>query len=146
MHRNLIALSACLILATLTGIAEAKTMGMTAQQETFVSGGVGMREREALQMQRAHFNLRVLTAAQGSGAYLADADIQITDAAGHTVLATQIDGPWLYVNLLRGEYRVRVEYQGQVKQQRTRIRAGDHRELDFYFAEAVERLPEGAID
>lgn len=117
--------------------------GKTAQGEPFVTGGVGASEQETLLMQRPGFSLRMRTAANSSGAYLADALIKITDASGKTVLETRADGPWLYVSLKLGEYKVTANYKNQVKQQATRIHAGDHHEILFYFDAAVDRLPKG---
>ena len=76
-------------------------------------------------------------------AYLADALVKVTDAAGRTVLETRADGPWLYVNLRQGDYRVLVTYKSESRQQATRIHANDRHEMFFYFDEAVERLPKG---
>ena len=85
----------------------------------------------------------MLTAAKGSGAYLADALVRITDSSGKTVLDTTADGPWVYVNLKLGDYKVTVTYKGKTQQQATKIHTGDNHEIFFYFEEAVDRLPKG---
>jgi hypothetical protein len=143
MKKTLIPLAALLLSALLAAPALAVTEGKTAQGEPYVTGGVGASETETLEKQRSRFSLRVLTAAKTSGAFLADAVVKIIDAAGKTVLETKADGPWLYVNLKLGDYKVTATYKTQVKQQATKIHAGDHHEMFFYFDEPVERLPKG---
>jgi hypothetical protein len=137
------AFAAALLAALLACPAAAMTEGRTAQGEAWISGGIGSSELELLDKQRGDFSLRILTAAKGSGAYLADALVKVTDAAGRTVLETRADGPWLYVNLRQGDYRVLVTYKSESRQQATRIHANDRHEMFFYFDEAVERLPKG---
>ncbi|MBL8385349.1 MAG: carboxypeptidase regulatory-like domain-containing protein [Burkholderiales bacterium] len=136
MTALLLAVSVCLP-------AHALSEGKTVQGEPWISGGVGTAELERLEQGRKRYSLRVLTAAKGSGAYLADAVVKIVDAKGATVLETRADGPWLYVNLKLGEYKVTATYKSQVRQQATKIHAGDNHEIFFYFEEPVERLPKG---
>lgn len=127
----------------LAGPAAPMSEGNTAHGEPYLTGGIGADELEDLERQRHRFSLRVLTAAKGSGAYLADALISITDSAGRTVLDTAADGPWLYVKLKPGDYKVKAAYGSQIRQQSTKIRANDRHEIFFYFDEAIERLPKG---
>lgn len=117
--------------------------GKTAQGEPYVTGGVGSTEEAALKQRSAAFSLRILVAASGSGAYLADARVRITDAGGRQVLDVQTDGPWLLVNLKLGDYKVVATYGGQTREQATRIHAGDRHEMVFRFDVPVERLPKG---
>jgi hypothetical protein len=145
MHKNKTfkVMPVFLLAALLTGPAVAMTDGKTAQGEPYVTGGIGTGELDSLEKQRGRFSLRVLTAAKGSGAFLADAMVKIVDASGKTVLETTADGPWLYVNLKPGDYKLTVTYRTQVKQQATRIHTGDRHEIFFYFDAAVDRLPKG---
>ena len=143
MHKLMTTVSISLLAALLAGPAMALTQGKTAQGEPYITGGVGAAELETLEKGRKGFSLRVLTAAKGSGAYLADALVKITDASGKTVLDTKADGPWVYVNLKLGDYKVTVTYKGKAQQQATKIHAGDNHEIFFYFEEAVDRLPKG---
>ena len=143
MRKASIPLTALLLAALWAGSALAVTQGKTTQGEPFVTGGIGAAELETLEKGRKNFSLRLLTAAKGSGAYLADALVRITDSGGRTVLDTKADGPWVYVNLKRGDYKVTVTYKGKTQQQATKIHTGDNHEIFFYFEEAVDRLPKG---
>lgn len=70
---------------------------------SFVTGGVGLGEREALMQQASQFNLKVVNTNR-SGAYTADARVSIINSSGHEVLNTQLDGPWLMAKLPPGRY------------------------------------------
>jgi hypothetical protein len=117
--------------------------GKTAQGEPYVTGGVGATEEASLKQRSAEFSLRILVAAAGSGAYLADARVRITDAGGRQVLDVRTDGPWLLVNLKLGAYKVVATVEGQTREQATTIHAGDRHEMVFRFDVPVERLPKG---
>jgi hypothetical protein len=143
MKKALVSLISCLFLVSLTAPALAMRDGHTAQGEPFVTGGIGAEEREALAAQRGAFNLRILTAAKGSGAYLSAVQARISDSAGRLVLETVTDGPWLYVRLQPGAYVVQLLYKGQPQQQGLTLGQQEQRQLGFYFDEVVERLPPG---
>jgi hypothetical protein len=49
-----------------------------------ISGGIGSSEREAMEQVKSQYNLRLLFAVAGSGAYLSNIRVQIQDAAGPT--------------------------------------------------------------
>jgi hypothetical protein len=121
--------------------ALAITQGTTAQGASFVSGGVGVGERNALERRKHDFNLRVVTAAKGSGAFLAGATVKITDRSGRTVLESTLDGPWLLVGLEPGEYTVVASHAGQRAQGSTTIRPGDHHEMILYLDVQADGLP-----
>lgn len=141
-------ITALLLLCALSQMAPvaALTMHTTTRGEPAVSGGIGAEEVEALRQQRARYNLRILTAARGSGAYLAGALVKVTDERGTALLEARADGPWMMLLLKPGDYRVSVGYGDVTQASRTRIAAGQHRELMFYFDEPVERLPKGATE
>ena len=126
------------------GDAIAATEGKTAQGEAYVSGGVSLGEREALDARRANFSLWVATAAKASGSYLADVSVTITDDAGNPVLETQLDGPWLLVNLKHGRYTVEARFDSKIQRKTTTVHKNDHHEMLFYFDAQVETLPRGA--
>jgi hypothetical protein len=73
---------------------------------TFISGGVGMDEREALKKVEGDYNLRLLFAAQGSGEFVAGVKVTILDAKGKTVLEAVSDGPRFFAKLAPGSYKL----------------------------------------
>ncbi|MBI3992176.1 MAG: hypothetical protein HY342_02795 [Candidatus Lambdaproteobacteria bacterium] len=69
-----------------------------------LSTGVGQEER----LPHPEFPLKLVFAVQ-SGAYLAAIDVTITDAGGKQVLQTKSLGPWLFVDLPAGTYKVQAK-------------------------------------
>ena len=126
------------------GVANALTEAKTAQGESYITGGIGLGERDALAKRRADFSLWIATAVKKAGSYLSDVRIKISDAAGKSVLDTRLDGPWLLVDLKPGSYTVEASYREQTLRKTTNISKGGHREMLFYFDLAVETLPSGA--
>jgi len=72
---------------------------------TFISGGVGADEREALKKVEGDYNLRLLFAARG-GEFVADVKVTIQDAKGKTVLESVSGGPRFFAKLAPGAYRI----------------------------------------
>lgn len=81
---------------------------------SFVSGGIGGDERDALQDMRADYNLHLLFSIQGSGEYLSDIKVGITDATGHGLLETVSEGPMLFARLKPGIYRISADRDGHL--------------------------------
>jgi hypothetical protein len=109
----------------------------------WVSGGVGEGERVEMLLALPDYTLRVLTAAEKSGEYLSDVEVQVRDAAGGFVLETILDGPFLFARLAPGTYEVRATYGGRTQLRTVTIPASGRRELFLYWpvpdAETVPR-------
>jgi hypothetical protein len=67
-----------------------------------LSTGVGIDERGA---EHSEYTLKLVFFVD-SGAYLANINVTIFDQDGNKILETVSNGPWLYVNLKEGEYKV----------------------------------------
>ncbi len=115
--------------------------GTTDHNWRYVSGGIGLDEREAFAQMRGGYSLRVATAARGSGAYLASVELTITDQGGTRVFQRELDGPLLLIDLPPGRYTVEATLHGEVRRAQTRIAANERREIYFYFDVAAEVLP-----
>lgn len=98
---------------------------------TFVSGGVGDDEQKALQAIRADYNVSLLFSVKGTGEYLSDVKVIITDASGHTVLETVSDGPMLFAKLKPGRYTVTVGWGDQVIRKAAIVAGGQNTSLRF---------------
>ena len=113
--------------------AGALTRGTTEAGQAFVSGGITPDEVDTLKDERKQYSVALLTVAKGSGAYLADVHVTITDAKGVAVLDTVMDGPWLLVNLPAGRYKlVAVEGSGTQTRQ-IAVSATDHQQITMTF-------------
>ena len=100
---------------------------------TFVSGGAGDEDRDALRQVEPQYNLRLLFAAR-NGDYLAGVAVTLSDARG-TVLDTIAEGPIFYARVPPGRYRLTVSNQGQSQNRDISIGGGAVRQ-DFYWASA----------
>ena len=83
----------------------------------YVTGGMGLDERSALEEAAREYNLK-LSCAMTGGKYVADVRVVIRDASGRTVLDAATDGPWLFAKLPAGSYRIFATF-GGVTHQRT---------------------------
>lgn len=74
---------------------------------SWLTGGVTEEERNAMRDSAAGYNLQVVVAMEGSGAYRADVRVAVEDSHGDPVLSVVTDGPWLFASVAPGRYRVR---------------------------------------
>lgn len=103
-----ITFAACTISSLSTTAVQAVEVRTTADGISYVSGGVGQAERAQLHAARTQYDLWVTTVARGSGAYLADARLEVQDTLrNRPVLTDDMAGPWLFAALPRGQYRVK---------------------------------------
>jgi len=79
---------------------------------SYLSGGVGTEERDAMQAMSGRFNLE-LTIATPSGKYLGDSTLYIDDPQGKTILEVRTDGPLFMAKLPPGEYVIRALTEGR---------------------------------
>jgi hypothetical protein len=101
---------------------------------TFVSGGAGDEDRDALKQVESQYNLRLLFAAR-NGEYLANVAVTLSDARGNAVLDTIAEGPIFYARVPPGRYRLTVTSNGQSQSRNISMGNGAVRQ-DFYWASA----------
>jgi hypothetical protein len=85
---------------------------------SYVSGGIGEDEAEAMRQAAANYplTLELATAAGGPrDAYISDAKVDIRDGSGNPVLSTTTQGPIMLVRLPAGTYTVDVGWHGTQK-------------------------------
>jgi hypothetical protein len=98
-----------------------------------VSGGIGEDEQQALQAEAANYNLRLSFAEKVSGAYLSDVKVTIRNAADAIVLSAVSEGPWFFVRLAPGRYRITVEADGQPQIRTITLTPGQSMKQNFYW-------------
>jgi hypothetical protein len=131
-------ITACLAFAALlllqsTPQAHAQLAPQTQGGVTFVSGGVAEDSRQALNAMRSQYNLHLLFAQQGTGAYFADVPVQITDAAGRTLVNAVSAGPLFYARLPPGKYKVVASHKGNAISQLADVPATGSVDLNYYW-------------
>lgn len=112
---------AVLIAAGAVSAQESALQPRTEGGITFISGGVGMEERDALKKVEADYNLRLLFAARESGEFVAGVKVTIRDAQGKTVLEAVSVGPRFFAKLTPGSYKITAENNGTPMTRSVRI-------------------------
>ncbi|RXZ36107.1 carboxypeptidase regulatory-like domain-containing protein [Oxalobacteraceae bacterium CAVE-383] len=119
----------------------------TVGNASFISGGIGIDESEAMKAAAAKYSLELVFSARSdrnapgasagaSAAYTADVKVRITDRSGKTVIDTVSQGPYLLANLPDGAYQVEASADGApAKTQKTTIKKGTHQRLVFSWAD-----------
>jgi hypothetical protein len=90
----------------------------------YVTGGIGMEERQAMQELSPQYNVKLTFADKGTGDYRSGVAVEVRDMHGNVRLQTNEAGPLLYARLPPGRYRVTANADGQ-QQERT-ISVGSH--------------------
>jgi hypothetical protein len=97
---------------------------VTRNDVTYLCGGVGEEEVQAMKQQAKDYDL-MLTFAARDGAYLADVDVDISDARGNSVLQANCDSPMLLIDLPKaGTYRVHADAAGYTLNRSVKVAAG----------------------
>lgn len=100
---------------------------------TYVSGGNGIEERQALDEVAGDYNLKLVFAEKGSGAYLADVKLSIVNMKDRKTLEAVSDGPWFFVKLMPGRYKITATVDEQSLVQQAKVGGGRPTELYFYW-------------
>lgn len=79
----------------------------------FLSGGIGMEERNAMQAEGKEYNLKLSFSLKG-GAYLADVKVAI-DSGKKPLVEADSGGPLFYAKLPPGKYRIAASYRGKTQ-------------------------------
>lgn len=79
----------------------------------YLMGGVGSDERKSVENLAADYNVKFIFA-ERSGAYIADVSVAIDDLHGKNLAQVVTNGPWLYLMLSPGSYRVKATYAAKV--------------------------------
>lgn len=95
----------------------------------YVTGGVGVGEREELEGRLSDYNLHLIFALEDEGKYLGRVDVTILDPSGATVLETTTDGPWLLARLPEGHYTVRATTRGETLEKTVDVKGGQMEEV-----------------
>jgi hypothetical protein len=132
----MIRLNQALILATMllnypVFADESLLKPQTQGEITFVSGGVGSDEQDAIKAVSGNYNLNLLFSVLGTGEYLSDVKVDITDSSGNTIMDTIAEGPMLLVKLKPGHYSVTAKLEGKVFRKKVNISKKGKSALSF---------------
>lgn len=112
----------------------------THEGVTYMCGGVGEEESDYMKQEAKDYDL-MLTFATRKGAYLADVDVDISDAKGNSVLQLACDSPILLVDLPKGgTYKVRAETAGYTLNKAVKVAGG--RKQSQHLASSILSWPQ----
>ena len=96
----------------------------------YLTGGIGSSEREVMEDWGANHDLKLIFA-ESSGRFLSDVKVVIQDRTAREILSVLTNGPWLYVELSPGTYRVRATFEG-VTREITKLRIAEHGRVERF--------------
>ena len=111
----------------LAGGALAQPQGMSPQGIPYLSGGVGLEERAAMEAMSGQYNLK-LEFAMVEGNY--EGGVRVT-LRGPVSLDAVSEGPWFLVKVPPGTYKVTAESVGEVKTQTVTVGASGQKTVVF---------------
>jgi hypothetical protein len=80
----------------------------------FISGGVGLEEREILKEMGKEYSLKLMFSDK-KGEYLSNIIVKIFDPKGKSILTTVSNGPWLFIDLPFGKYNLEAGFKAEIK-------------------------------
>jgi hypothetical protein len=83
--------------------------GKTANNVEYMSGGVGIDERQQMQMKAKDYDLK-LSFADRRGEFISDVKVIIDDRHGKELVNLTTAGPWLFVELPTGNYELKATF------------------------------------
>ena len=139
---NPLRLTLALVIALAAFPAASMNDGRTSQDRPFVSGGVDEAEIADIRAKQPFYSLSLLTAAKGSGAYLAGVHVRITDGKGQSVLETEMDGPYLLVDLQPGKYQLEAVNDTETQKRTLTTAEGRQQRMVLYFKSEADVSPD----
>jgi hypothetical protein len=100
---------------------------------TYMSGGIGQAEANAMRKEAKHYPLSMVFSANKDNEYLADVHVTIKDKAGNEVLSTISEGPVILLKLPPGRYSIEAEVEGKALHRTVQVQANDERQIAFHW-------------
>ncbi|WP_198120210.1 carboxypeptidase regulatory-like domain-containing protein [Massilia rhizosphaerae] len=113
MQRALVSAAMVLAVALTSTAALAATTPQQQNGITYVNGGIGQEEQDAMKAQRADYNLLLTFASKQSGAYRSDVQLDIMDAKGADLVSAANTGPMFFAKLPPGTYHISAAAEGK---------------------------------
>ncbi|MEJ0062722.1 MAG: hypothetical protein WDO70_05850 [Alphaproteobacteria bacterium] len=89
----------------------------------YIDGGVSLEERDALGAVRKDYNLLILNTSK-NGEFLAADHFMIRSGKGQELLNIADAGPWIYVKLPPGSYKIEASVGGEHQKKNVQISKG----------------------
>lgn len=98
---------------------------------SFLSGGVGVREREILNEMGKGYSLKMVFSNK-RGEYLSNIVVRVLDQEEKVILMTVSNGPWLFIDLPNGVYHLEASFMADRKKiSQVEIKKGVQKVISF---------------
>jgi hypothetical protein len=97
---------------------------------SYLNGGIGEAEQDQMRRDAKGWPLHMTFSEGKAGAFVADAQVTITDKAGKTVFTLSGAGPLTYVKLSPGDYHVVASHNGKSLARQVHV---GHKSENLYF-------------
>jgi hypothetical protein len=114
-----LALAVCLTSPALLAAQPKEQNGVS-----YINGGVGHDEQDAMRALRADYNLRLTFATKQTGAYRSDVQLDIADTKGANLLSVANTGPMFFAKLPPGTYRISASAEGKTFKRSVKLGTG----------------------
>lgn len=125
------------------GLAPAAERTAGSATPAHASSGIG--DDDPLATLSGEYTLQIVFATQGSGEYLADVRLQIADAKGGTLLESESPGPFFFVRLPAGTYRISADFNGTPLQKSVVLTGRGLKTLYFYWPRETIETDKGRL-
>ena len=109
----------------------------TSMGTTYLNGGVGDEETEAMRSVAKDYPLR-MTFSERDGGFIGDVSVTITDAKGESVFELPKAGPMLYVMLPNGKYNISASSNGKTQSRKVMLSGKRGKNIQFHWKGAPE--------
>lgn len=103
---------------------------------TYLSGGVGKEEADAMRREAKAYPLRMTFSERRDGEFIVDVPVVITDAQGRRVLDLPNAGPLLYVSLPNGKYKISARFHNVTETKNVTLAGKGGRDVYFNWKSA----------
>lgn len=90
---------------------------------TFVSGGIGADSRDDLAVREKSYNFKLVLTLEGSGSFVAGAQVTLAKASGEKLIEHVTDGPIMLAGLPAGGYVLSARFRGITHTRKFQVRA-----------------------
>lgn len=90
---------------------------------TFVSGGIGADSRASLAAREKSYNFKLVLTLEGSGSFVSDARVTLSNAAGKKLVEHVTEGPLFLAGLPAGAYVVSATFRNLTHTRKFQVRA-----------------------
>ena len=128
----LLAAAAALSVAT-TARADSLPPAVHAGSASYVSGGIGKTEADAMRQARSEFPLMLMMSQSNGGNFVADVDLRIVSASGQAVLHSANAGPIVLVQVPDGRYQIAARFEGKTLTRDVDVASAKHQVVYLNF-------------